>query len=97
MATIQYLATLAFLFQLGFLVYNSYWFLYKQKRYKTLPLLSFYILSLCLTALRIHFNIWFYCLERGDTVLTPIMMPLLKIDIGLNQCWVMFELILNLH
>ena len=75
---------------------NVYKFLYKDEKFKTLPLLLFYVLTVVLTLMRIWSNLWFlgYILHQ---YLLEVLCPVLKINIGLNQCWMLLELSLRLR
>lgn len=80
--------------QLCLALYNCYAFLYTQKKYKTLPLLLFYTLTVLLTLARISYNVMqfgFYI----DQYIVVVMMPIIKVNMGVNQCWMLYELTLR--
>jgi hypothetical protein len=94
---LQYFSATLFSLQLAMVLYNSYVFVYRQGRYKILPLVLFYVLTFGLTCLRIYFAIWFFNERNYQNLLVPIMTPVIKIDMGLVQCWMLFELALRVQ
>jgi hypothetical protein len=52
-----YIACLLLALQMALTVYNSYAFLYRQQKFKTVPLLLFYMLTILLTAGRFIYNV----------------------------------------
>ena len=92
LTTLIYLSTAIFFGQLALAGYNSYAFLYKEEKYKTVHLLVFYILTFILTGLRIFYNIAFYANLVNEYVFSMLGMPIVKINMGLNQCWMLLEL-----
>ena len=96
LVAVIYLCTMLFFGQLVLAFVNVYKFLYKGEKYKTLPLLLFYVLTVILTLMRLWSNLWFlgYILNQ---YLLEVLCPILKINIGLNQCWMLLELSLRIR
>ena len=89
-----YIASLLLTLQLVLAVHNCYAFLYKQRKYKTLPLMLFYTLAIMLTLARLSYDI----LQFGQIInqwIIYTLMPIIKINMGLNQCWMLYELSLR--
>ena len=89
-----YVACFLLTLQMVLTLYNCWAFLYKQQKYKTLPLLLFYVLTMLLTIGRIAYDImqFGYLFEQ---YVIPTMLPILKINMGLIQCWMLYELSLR--
>ena len=80
---LTYITCALYLVQLAMAFYNIWAFIIKQKRYKTPPLLVFYMLVVMLTCTRIWYS--YFCLSyfiQADIVAGEIM-PILKVNIGL--------------
>mgnify|MGYP007082950636 CR=1 FL=1 len=92
-----YLATVIFAAQMFLALHNIYAFLYKQGKYRTLPLLVFYVLTVVLTGLRLFYNLWFFRNLVVEYDFVMLGMPLVKINMGLNQCWMLIELNLRVR
>ena len=92
-----YIASALFLCQLFMALWNSYFFLYKQRKYTTQPLLVFYILTIALTVIHLQYMIWFFGQIIQQWIFANILMPVIKINIGLDHCWVMYELSLRVE
>lgn len=55
-----YLFSVLYLIELSMAVHNIWAYLIKQGKYKTIPLLLFYILAVLLCILRIYYTIWYF-------------------------------------
>ena len=73
-------------------IMNTWKFLIRQRKYKIWPLLMFYILTICMSSMRIYTSLFyfFYALE-GDIV-AYLLTPILNLNVGAVQCWILFEL-----
>ena len=63
-ALVSYFTTGCFVLILGLAVWNTYHFLYKQRKWKVYPLLLFYILSYVDILLRIYHSFWMIALSE---------------------------------
>ena len=97
LSVLIYIATSIYLCQFAMTIYNTYAFLYKQKKYKTVPLLIFYILTYLLTIFRIAFVILTLGNKLNEIIFLNFAMPLTKINMGFNQCWTLVELAIRVH
>lgn len=94
----MYFSAFAFLGMFSLAVYNSWAFLWKQKKYKTVPLLMFYIVVIALAILRVYFSIWYFYTLRGSTdFFDYLMKPVLNLNLGVIQCWILLELALRIN
>ena len=76
-------ATIAiFLFQLSFSCYNVWKFLICQKKYKTTPLLAFYVFVGILSTNRLIWTIMYFHYYLNLSILDQFI-PITKIDMGL--------------
>ena len=57
----------------------------------------FYFLTVVLTGLRIYYAIWFFQQRTDQHLFLPILTPIVKINIGLVQCWMLYELSLRVQ
>lgn len=57
---ILYLTTVIYLCELAMALYNFWVFLIKQRKYKTWPLLMFYVIAIALISMRIYCSIFFF-------------------------------------
>ena len=74
------------------LVANSYLYLWKGAKYRVLPLLVFYLLSMTLVILRFYGAIWFFVVHK---IIFIAYFPITcKFCLGLMQTWIMVELCL---
>ena len=71
---------------------NTWMFLIRQKKYKTRPLLMFYVLTIWLVAMRVYSSFFFLLLMIESDLFGDLLIPILKLNIGLVQCWILFEL-----
>lgn len=60
LAICQYVMTSLCLIVLCWLLYNTFTILVKQKKYKVLPLLNFYVLAIPMMLCRTYDMIWFF-------------------------------------
>ena len=93
---ILYLSTFLFICELAMAVYNIWAFLIKQKKYKTLPLSIFYALTVWLMLMRIYFCLFYLTIIENESIVGSCFKPILKLDIGLVQCWILIELSLRI-
>lgn len=63
--------------------YNIWAFIIKQKKYKTLPLLVFYVLVVLLTLMRIYFAVWALEEYPKNWIFAFELMPIIKVNLGL--------------
>ena len=75
--------------------HNIWAFLIKQKKYKTSPLVVFYVIVVLLSSLRIIQAITELKFTLDRTLFTVTLMPILKVNLGLVQCWMVIELTLR--
>ena len=57
----------------------------------------FYLLTILLTALHLQYMIWFFGEIINQWIYALILMPILKINMGVDQCWIMYELSLRIQ
>lgn len=92
-----YLVVFLFLCQLAMASHNIWSFLIKQKKYKTSPLLVFYVIAVLLTICEIYIRIWLLNYYIHRTVVANELMPFLKVNMGLIHCWILIELALRIR
>lgn len=78
-------------------LHNSWAFLWRQGKYKTLPLLLFYLVAVTLTLARLYYSLFVFYEFTDNFFAINQMMPVLKIELGLVQCWMMLELSLRIN
>ena len=93
----MYTCALFFTCELALAIYNFWTFLIKQRKYKTIPLLMFYIVVILLASLRIYFSIWYFYGKVQADYISDLMKPILNINLGVVQCWILFELSLRIN
>ena len=91
-----YISILLFLTQLGLAIYNTWAFLIKQKKYKILPLLIFYVLVILLSISRICYSFFFFREYFNYRIINFLLKPIILINLGLVQCWIIYELSLRI-
>ena len=74
---------------------NTWLFLIKQKKYKTWPLLMLYVLIICIAAMRIYFSLFYLFTNLVHDLFVWLLLPMLKINLGVVQCWILVELALR--
>ena len=92
----MYLNAALYALYLGMAGYNIRVFLIKQKRYKTGPLVIFYYLVVLLAMLRLQWSIMFYWYLIVSQDFTLLLEPVLLINIGIIQCWMILEIALRI-
>ena len=93
---LMYSCTFLYLCEFTLAIVNTWKFLIKQKKYKTWPLLAFYLLTIWLSLSEAHFNIFFFKSTTEQKVYELNMRPILKLIMGIIQCWMLFELALRI-
>ena len=91
----MYVNTLCFIFELAMALNNTWRFLIKQRKYKTWPLLMFYVLTICLATMRIYNSVFLFFIIVEKEIFGSLLDAILKLNIGLVQCWILFELALK--
>ena len=76
--------------------YNIRVFLIKQRRYKTGPLVIFYYLVVLLAILRLQWSIMYYWYLISFQYFPFLLEPVLLINIGIVQCWMILEIALRI-
>lgn len=89
---IAYLGSLCFTGLLVLSMHNVVQFLYKQSRWRVLPLLFFYVLSICDLLVRIYTLVWVINIDQNKTILWFYLPSVCKVMIGYTQCWAVTEL-----
>ena len=92
-----YFATLCFTCELVMALTNTWMFLIKQRKYKTRPLLVFYILAICLATIRIYSCVFDFYLREEHEIFGSLLPAILKLNLGAVQCWILFELGVRIH
>ena len=70
---------------------NIWIILVRQGKWRTLPLLLFYVMAFIAISTRLIACIWIYT-EANWVFAVYFMQPLAKIAVGLTQAWMIFEL-----
>ena len=78
-------------------LWNTYFFLYKQQKYKVYPLLLFYILSFTAIILRMYHSFWMIEVVLYQQVFAIIGPTWVKFSIGIVQILTMTELTLRIE
>ena len=91
-----YLFTVLYIIELVLALYNIWTFLIKQGNYKTVPLLLFYILTVWLIMMRIYYSVWYFNVWINSEIVVAEYKNVLKINLGLVQCWLLYELSLRI-
>ena len=94
LVSMQYIVILLYSFLLVLCLVNFWKILIRQGRWRTLPLLFFYIMSV--TAISFRIVACFYYFDRSEYwhYVFITMQPIAKGCVGLMQCWMIFELTL---
>ena len=74
---------------------NTYMFLIKQGKYKTWPLLLFYVLTSWLAVMRVYWSFCFFINIVEQDLFGFLLLPMLKLNVGVIQCWILVELTLR--
>ena len=85
-----------YIFLLGLAIFNIWTILIKQRRYKTWPLLFFYIFAYIAISFRL---IWLFIEYIESSVVFYITDCYLtsKLSVGLIQCWMILEIALRVR
>ena len=83
MVSVIYLFTVLYIIELALALYNIWTFLIKQGKYKTVPLLLFYILTVWLIAMRIYYSVWYFNVWINSEIVISEIKNVLKINLGL--------------
>ena len=89
---ILYISIVCFLGELTLAIYNTWKFLIKQRKYKTWFLLLFYVLTISLVLSRIYYTICFFWVIEEKELFGHLLKVIIKINLGVVQCWILFEL-----
>ena len=92
LVAVIYLTTVLFICELALAIVNTWAFVIKQKKYKTWPILIFYILAICSSIMRIYGSFWFFYIYTESEIFGYLFNPVLAIDLGVVQCWMLIEL-----
>ena len=89
----MYLNAALFIVMCAMTGYNIWVFIIKQKRYKTTgPLVLFYFLAAFIGILRSYFSVFYLQVLIDFNVIVILLEPILKIFLGVVQCWITLEL-----
>ena len=91
----MYFSTLCFLCELSLALTNTWRFLIKQRKYKSWPLLMFYMLTIWLAVMRIYMSFFYLYINTVHSLCGVLLSALLKLNIGVVQCWILVELALR--
>ena len=94
---VMYFLTICFIIELAMTLNNMWKFLIKQKKYKTWPLLMFYILTICLAVARIYFSFFYFVILANNGIFGNLLHPVIKLNLGIIQCWILLELGLRVN
>ena len=90
-AGFQWLIILLNALLLAMVLTNFWCILIKQEKWKTFPMLVFYVISLIAVILRLLVMIWEF--EGSNWIAACyIIQPMVKAAVGLIQSWIIFEL-----
>ena len=78
----MYFNTLCFICELAMALNNTWQFLIKQRKYKTWPLLMFYVLTICLATMRIYHSFFFLFVVIEKEVFGTLLSAILKLNLG---------------
>jgi hypothetical protein len=91
-AVSSYVTAACFLGLFVFTIYNIVRYLIMQKRWRTYPLLMFYVLCFFCVGLRMCDSIWIMYLATKFSASMTLMAPILKLCIGLVQVLILVEI-----
>ena len=94
---VMYFSTICFIIELAMTLTNMWRFLIKQSKYKTWPLLMFYILTICLAVVRIYFSFFYFVVVANNGIFGNLLHPVIKLNLGIVQCWILLELGLRVN
>ena len=93
---LMYISAACFIVELTLAIFNTWNFLIKQKKYKTWPLLMFYILTIALALMRLYFSVGLFYIVLKQELFGILIKTILKLNIGAVQCWILVELALRI-
>ena len=96
LVVMMYSFTFLYLCEFALAVVNTWKFLIKQKKYQTWPLLVFYLLTMMLSLTEAVFNVFLFYAVRHQSAFLVNMRPIIKLELGIIQCWILFELALRI-
>ena len=94
---ISYITTAIFISILVLAIWNTYYFLYKLRKYQVYPLFLFYILSYTDIFLRIYHSFWMVTVFEYKQIFAVIGVMWTKVCIGITQVLVMTELTIRIE
>ena len=95
---LMYLSVILYILMLAMTGHNIWVFLIKQKRYKTTgPLVLFYFLAVLIGLLRFYFSLFYFAVLIDFNVIVILLEPILKIFLGVVQCWITVELAIRIQ
>ena len=94
LVAMQYIVILLYSFLLILCLVNVWKILIRQGKWRTLPLLFFYIMSVIAISFRIVASIYYFDRSENWHFLFITLQPIAKGCVGLMQCWMIFELTL---
>ena len=95
---LMYLSVILYILMLAMTGHNVWVFLIKQKRYKTTgPLVLFYFLAVLIGLLRFYFSLFYFAVLIEFNMIVILLQPILKIFLGVVQCWITVELAIRIQ
>ena len=76
---------------------NAWKILYRQGKWRTVPLLVFYVISIIAVSFRLIATIYWFSVKHNFRVFFICMQPIAKGCVGLIQCWMVLELTIVLR
>ena len=96
LVTLQYIFFVLYLCELTIALNNTWQFLIKQNKYKTWPLLWFYLLTMWLSLSEAYSSIFMFYILDQEEIYGLAMRPMIKLNMGVIQCWMLVELALRI-
>ena len=96
-AVAQYFMLIVSLVTLSWIFINIWRILIKQRKYKVLPLMSFYTAAVLNVIFRFFYTIWFFSIEDGNLTIFFMEIIMTKFMIGIDQSWINIELCLIIN
>ena len=78
----MYFSTLCFICELAMALTNMWMFLIKQEKYKTWPLLMFYVLTISLAVMRTYSSFFKFLIIINNEIFGGLLSAILKLNIG---------------
>ena len=95
---LMYLSVILYILMLAMTGHNVWVFLIKQKRYKTTgPLVLFYFLAVLIGLLRFYFSLFYFAVLIEFNMIVILLEPILKLFLGVVQCWITVELAIRIQ